>query len=238
MLLSEAEARDPRLARAFLAQKGDIADTPAEFRHALLALSQLRTFEARTTIFNADETGSAIFAVVYGAVAYIPALGPADANIAHILHAGTWFGFLPLIMEAPRNASMESRSKAVVAVISGKDVNNLLEAHPQWWRAMAVLATKYGNVLANIAADLMITDSTRRCLATLLRLAGCRFHDPTNRPAVAFVSQAELGTMANLSRFSVNRVLQDMTARGFIAVGYLNIQLLDPEALRTMVDDS
>lgn len=238
MLLSEAKARDLQAARTFLSQESDIAGTPLAFRDALLALSRLRTFEARTTIFNADENDSAIFAVVYGAIAYVPALGPADADISHILHAGSWFGFLPLIMDAPRNASMEARSNAVLAVISGRDVTNLLEAHPEWWRAVAVLATKYGNIMANIAADLMITDSTRRCLAALLRLAGCRFQGAANRPAIAFVSQAELGTMANLSRFSVNRVLQEMTARGYIAVGYLNIQLLDPEALRAIVDDN
>lgn len=44
--------------------------------------------------------------------------------------------------------------------------------------------------------------------------------------------------MANLSRYSVNRVLQEMTVRGFVNVGYLNIHLLDPEAVRAIVDES
>lgn len=238
MLLSERDANNAQLARAFLARCSDISDTPEGFPEALLSLSQLRTFEARSPIFTADEVDSAIFGVVYGAVAYVPALGPADANIAHILHPGRWFGFIPLILGTPRNASMEARTRTVVAAISGKDMKNLLAEHPHWWRAIAVLAAKYGNVAANIAADMMITDSSRRCLATLLRLAGCRFCNAAGYPAVAYVSQAELGAMANLSRFSVSRVLQEMTVRGYISVGYLNIQLLDPDALRAIVDNS
>ena len=238
MLLSVVEARTPQLARAFLANESEIAQTPIEFREALLALSQLRTYEANSTIVNADDTDGAIFAIVYGAVAFIPALGPADANLANILHPGDWFGYLPLIMNTPRNASLIARTQVVLAVITRNDLNGLLEKHPVWWRHIAALASQYGNKAANIAADLMIANSNRRCLSTLLRLAGCRFRTRQTRPPIAFVNQAELGAMANLSRNSVSRILHQMTRRNLISVGYMQITLLDPEALRTMVDDA
>lgn len=170
MLLGERDASNAQSARAFLATCGDISDTPEGFPEALLQLSQLRTFEAHTPICTADEVDSAIFGVVYGAVAFIPALGAADANIAHILRPGKWFGFIPLIVETSRNASMEARTRTVVAAISGKDVKNLLAEQPHWWRAIAILAAKYGNVAANIGSDMMLPTATdaawRPCCAS------------------------------------------------------------------------
>ena len=140
MLLSEVESKKPVLARAFLASESEIARTPLEFRNALLSLCKWRTVEAGVTIANADDTDGAIFAIVHGAAAFIPALGPADASLADIMHPGDWFGYVPLVMNTPRTASLVARTTVVLAVISRRDIADLLDTD-----AELLLVTQIGS---------------------------------------------------------------------------------------------
>jgi CRP-like cAMP-binding protein len=87
----------------------------------------------------------------------------------------------------------------------------------------------------NIATDLMIRSSSRRCAATLLRVAGCRFADAPP-PAIAWTNQEELGGMANMARSTLNLILGDFESEGLISRGYNQIILHNPAALRAIAD--
>ncbi|MBC7522796.1 MAG: winged helix-turn-helix domain-containing protein [Sandarakinorhabdus sp.] len=91
----------------------------------------------------------------------------------------------------------------------------LLSQRPEWWRHSAALGVLYGHAALNVAADLMIRDSRRSCVAAVLRLADCRFVDrPGGRPIEAPVSQEELAAMSNLSRTSVSTIVRNLEPLG------------------------
>ncbi|MGA7199209.1 hypothetical protein [Roseiarcus sp.] len=68
-----------------------------------------------------------------------------------------------------------------------------------WWRYFLQLTLFYGDIALDIAADLLIADSERRCAAVLLRLSARRFADSDDpEPAGVSITQEDLAGAANL----------------------------------------
>ena len=87
------------------------------------------------------------------------------------------------------------------------------------------------------AADLLIRDHERRCIAVLLRLSGARYEESAPVEGLsAEVSQAELAAMAHLSRNAAGAVLRRLADRRLIELGYRAIAVRSPDRLRAMVD--
>ncbi len=221
-----------------LAKRGWLSRTPPEFREPFLAHCQWRRVAAGRTIQHAGETSIGISGVASGHVTLTTALGAPDTPMTHVAHAGQWFGFVTLFPgNQMRLTSVVARSEVMLAHMTHAALEGLIACHADWWRHIGVLGIDYGNTAVNIAADLMIRDSRRRCLAALLRLADCRFDDPPAPGSVeAPISQEELAAIVNLSRSSVGTILQPLEKAGMIALGYRSIVLHDPAALRAVVD--
>ena len=111
----------------------------------------------------------------------------------------------------------------------------MLADNPGHWQYIAMLAQTNNEIALNIATDLMIRSSRRRCAATLLRIAGCRFADAPP-PAIAWTNQEELGGIANMARSTLNLLLGDLETEGLISRGYNQIILHNPSALRAIAD--
>ncbi len=112
--------------------------------------------------------------------------------------------------------------------------------HPttEWWRELTRLSIIYGDVAQNVAADLLIRDSERRCAAVLLRLGGRRFPSPGDEQSVEVpIRQDELAGAANLSRNSVGTILQRLKARRLVEPGYRGMTISSAKALRAFVDE-
>ncbi len=218
--------------------RGWLRTAPTELGDALIANCQWRRFPAGATIQNAGDTNGGLIGLARGTVALTTAMGTADSPMTHICHAGTWFGYAPLFPGiGAKDTSAVARSDVALAQISAATVEALLARQPQWWHHIGTLAIANAKVIANIAADLMIRDSRRRCLAALLRLADCRFEDNGSYgPAEAPVSQEELAGIVNLSRSSVGTILHDLELAGAITLGYRSIILNNPTAMRAAVN--
>jgi CRP-like cAMP-binding protein len=130
-----------------------------------------------------------------------------------------------------------ARTDITVAHASLGSLQTLLAHRPEWWRFIGCMAV-YTNSTSNRAGgDLMIRDHERRCIATILRLCGCRFEDPEADVVVtASVSHEELGAMANLARNTVGEILHRLSDRGLVELGYRTISVRDGDTLRAMVD--
>jgi CRP-like cAMP-binding protein len=136
-------------------------------------------------------------------------------------------------MGAERRGVIRARGEAMVAVLPGQAMHNLLADRPEWWREMARLPYLVSQLYAGGGQDLLRRDVRERCLAVLLMLAGCRWTDPpTAAPYAAPVSQQELGERCNLSRNGVAKALRRWSDAGLISLGYREILILDSAALR------
>jgi CRP/FNR family transcriptional regulator, cyclic AMP receptor protein len=227
---------DAKRGAAVLLSTGWLKDRPAEFQQALLANCEWRAYAAGETIAHGGDPHGCVFGLAAGVVASTAALGAPDTPPMHIGHPGHWFGYVPVISNRPRTISTAARSPAFLAKITEPALEALVTARPDWWRHLAVLALDYGHITSNIAADLLIRDSTRRCVATLLRIANVRFETAGDAPAEALVSQEELATLANLSRSTSNVILGRLEGSGHIVRRYHAISLNQVAALRAIAD--
>jgi CRP-like cAMP-binding protein len=226
---------DTQDAMAYLAGSGWLASTPPEFANAILDMVQWRRFGPGESIIHAGDITADLLGLAMGSVALTSSLGAADAPVAHIVTAPFWFGYAPLINHRARILSSTARSPVLVAQVRQGALKQLLVENPGWWQYIAMLAQAGNELALNIATDLMIRNSDRRCAATLLRIAGCRFEDRPP-PAIAWTNQEEVGGIANMARSTLNLILGRFEAEGLISRGYNQIILHNPAALRAIAD--
>lgn len=222
----------------FLLQNGWLQHAPPEFGATFLAHCHWRSVAAGVAISHAGDHGRAIIGLARGVVSVFTSLSAPDTPIVNLAHPGTWFGYVPMFTKLPRGVSITARTDIRLAHIAQAEVENLLAVRPEWWRHFAALGIIYAHGAVTVAADLMIRDSRRRCVASILRLADCRFADrPGARPIEAPVTQEELASISNLSRTSVSTIVRDLEAEGLIRLGYRTLLLIDTDRMRAIVDD-
>ncbi|OYU14935.1 MAG: hypothetical protein CFE37_08660 [Alphaproteobacteria bacterium PA4] len=225
-------------ARPIFRGSGWLAHVPADFADAVLALCRWRAVPAGQGIQHAGDGGGSVYGIASGTLSMTTGMTVPDAPITAIAHPGDWFGYIPMFGGGERAVTVEARSDVVLAVVSEAHLATLFDAPGGWRHAGMLSIVSYGHVAANIAGDLMIRDSRRRCIAALLRLANCRFADhPVGGAVEAVLSQSELGAIANLSRTTVNALLGDLESEGLIRLSYRSVILNDTAVLRRIVDE-
>jgi CRP-like cAMP-binding protein len=217
-----------------LRARGWLSRTPPEFQDAVLDRCVWQNVDAGTSLTHGGDRAGAMYGIACGVIGITPAVGPADLPLINVVHAPYWFGILPVVSNAPRAVSVTARSQCLTAVVPQPALAALLAARPEWWQLMAMQALEHFGAAAQIASDLLIADSRRRCIAVLLRAAGCRSGGAATGDAG--ISQAELAAMANMSRQTTSIVLRDLAAQQLIALGYRGIAIRDAAALRACVD--
>lgn len=220
-----------------LTSRGWLSTTPADFRRALLANYRWDRLEAGASIQEGGEEVGELIGLAHGVVEMRTILGPADTPIMHFAHPVFWFGYVPIIFGKPRRITGTAKTTVWLARIPHTAVMEALAERPDWWRHFLQPALIYGDLALNIAADMLIRDSERRCAAVLLRMGGRRFASPEDsKPVEVLLTQDALAGAANLSRNSVSTMLKRMAERGLIQLGYRGVTVLSPVALRKFVE--
>jgi CRP-like cAMP-binding protein len=227
----------PALGANVLRANGWLSRTAPEFQDRLLALCTWRWFEPGDAVVSVGSINNAIYGVADGSVDLVTSLGAPDTPLTHVSYAGFWTGYLPLVSGDPTVNATTARSRVYAAVVGRSALERLLADNPGWWRYIAMLCVTYGNLAANVAADLMLRDSRRRCAAALLRLADCRFDATGDNTAQVQVNHADLATVTNLSRQTAGLILSSFETQGMIARRYNHIELCDVAALHALVDE-
>ncbi len=220
-----------------LLRTGWLAKLPENVRDAILSVCRIRRFVAGEAIYNAGDPTGGVHGLAYGVVAMVFPDPTADMTLMHLAQPGMWFGELSLVNDGPRMASAIARTDVITFYTPLPALNALLEAEPTWWRHIAKISAL--NQISTIAGaeDLMLRDTSRRCIATLLRLCGCRTADPDPMLSGASpVTQDELASMANMSRNKAGEVLRELEAQGLITLGYRTVTVRNGAALRALVD--
>jgi CRP-like cAMP-binding protein len=222
----------------FLSNNGWLSHTQEAFAQRFMEHCHWRSVKAGTALSHAGDKDRGMMGIASGVATVTSALSAPDTPVITIAHPGIWFGFVPMFSNFARVVSLVARTDMRLAVISEREIERAVESHPAWWRHFGALGIIYGNTAMSAMSDLMIRDSKRRCIATILRIGNCRFEDcPEGLPADVPLSQEELAAMSNLSRTSVSRILRDLEDEGFITLGYRGIILHDAATLRNIVDN-
>lgn len=212
---------------SILRRFGWLASTPPEFQSLVLRKSDRLTVAQGDTVFHpGDDAGGAI-GVVEGLSDLHVEGGGTDDTLSHIVGPGYWVGGVAALTGRPRRIGMGARTTLRLIRLPRAEILRMPEQDPESWRHFSGLAS------INLATTIDIIDALRRSdpaerLAKVLRNLHAAV--PTAEGELA-VSQADLASLASLSRSSVNRALRVLAARGMIRQRYKTISIPDADAL-------
>lgn len=219
--------------RHFLCSHGWLATVPPAFREAIFAIGRLREISSGETFNIAGDTNVGIWGLVSGQVAIVSAMNNPDAPIALIGNPGHWGGLAPLFGQ-PRLANVTARVPSVILFVPYQALRQMLDATPVWWEHVGMLAYEHVMSYGQIIGDLMLQDTRARMASILLHQAGIR--NTGDGPVTLAFTQEELGRMANLSRQPAGQILREFEALDMIHLGYRQIIVLQPNALRGLIN--
>jgi CRP/FNR family transcriptional regulator, cyclic AMP receptor protein len=222
--------------RGFLARNGWLSSTPPSFRERVLAACKLMNYDADQVVYNQGDNTGGLFGLASGRIAILIAPQERGPYFAHAMRPGNWFGMASALNKAHRGMGLRATRPSQALLLPASEFDKIAKDDPAFWRHLAVLAFIISNLSTCAADDLVIRDPAKRCLATLVRLAGLR-HAADGSPETADVdiTQDELAHLANLSRNAVGNYLRHFEAKALIRLGYKNIEVVDRKAILALL---
>jgi CRP/FNR family transcriptional regulator, cyclic AMP receptor protein len=168
-----------------------------------------------TVVITEGEIGDSMYVVITGRVKVF--IGDEDGReiILKMLGPGDVFGEMSLIDRQPRSASVSTLEPCVFRILSHSSFEICLERAPR-------IAVGVMNALAKRLRDadrkistLALMDVYGRVAHTLLELA---VHSNGKLLVGQKLSQQDIANMVGASREMVNRILKDLSDRGYITV--------------------
>lgn len=223
-------------AAAIAAGTGWLASTPPAFQEAVLSRCVLRRFESRKALYLAGDEAGGMVGIVEGAARLMLSAGDHGPYFAHILRPGQWIGEGPSVSGHPRLVSLLASGRVWALFLSSAMMREVVHEETSHWRFFMQGMTQNLEIVLAAIADMMLHEQSKRLIAILLRLGGCRRpgSDPVG-PIDVDVSQGDLAVMAAVSRTTARETLRKLEEGGTIATRYGRVRIIAPARLRAMV---
>jgi CRP/FNR family transcriptional regulator, cyclic AMP receptor protein len=175
-------------------------------------------------ILTEGDLGDSLFAIMSGRVKVF--IGDEDGReiILKILGPGEFFGEMALIDKQPRSASVTAIEATTLKVLSQSAFQECLKRAPKIaTTVMTALAKRLRDADKKIST-LALMDVYGRVANTLLELA---IETDGKLVVGEKLSQQEIANMVGASREMVNRILKDLSERGYISIESKQITIHD-----------
>ena len=204
---------------------------------ACVASLRSRRFRRDETVFHQGDPGGGLHVIVDGRVKIVlPSPDVAEPAILTTLGPGAFFGELALLDGEAHSASAIAVDSTETLVLGREAFDRLLDEQPALRRALlAALAGELRRLTGHVEGlhFLDLAGRLARRIADLVDTSRPLAGDGAGggrRVAWPF-TQAELAGMIGGSRESVNRILNDFTARGLLRIERDALVVPDPGAL-------
>jgi len=177
-------------------------------------------------LFVEGERSEHLYVVDRGRVKVLVSSARGDELVLSVLGPGDCLGELSVLDGADRSATAVALDDVALWCVPAEAVRTLLGRSPAV--ALAVAEELAGRVrrLTGAAADLVFLDLPRRLAKLLVGVDG---------PGVADLNQSELAAQLGVTRQSLNRALQRLQDRGWVAVDH-GVHVVDAAALGKFAD--
>ena len=185
-----------------------------------------RTYPKNAVVLTEGEMGDSLYMIQSGKVKVFIGDEEGREIILKILGPGAFFGEMSMIDKQPRSASVTTIEPATFLVLSNAAFERCVEQAPRIANmVMQILAQRVREADRKIGT-LALMDVYGRVASTLLELAVY-----TNGKLVVGekLSQQDLANMVGASREMVNRILKDLSERGFISIESKSITIINRE---------
>ncbi len=190
------------------------------------AVATEKSYPKNAVVLTEGEMGDSLFMIQSGKVKVF--IGDEDGReiILKILGPGDFFGEMSMIDKQPRSASVTTIEPASFMVLSHAAFERCVEQAPRIANmVMRVLATRVREADRKIGT-LALMDVYGRVASTLLELS---VYSNGKLMVGEKLSQQDLANMVGASREMVNRLLKDLSERGFISIESKSITIINRE---------
>jgi len=190
------------------------------------AVAAEKTYPKNAVVLTEGEMGDSLYMIRSGKVKVFIGDQEGREMILKILGPGDFFGEMSMIDKQPRSASITTLETSVFLVLSHAAFEKCIEQVPRIATVvMRILAQRVREADKKIGT-LALMDVYGRVASTLLELAVV---DNGKLMVGEKLSQQDLANMVGASREMVNRILKDLSERGFISVESKSITIINRE---------
>jgi CRP/FNR family cyclic AMP-dependent transcriptional regulator len=185
-----------------------------------------KTYPKNAVVLTEGEMGDSLFMIQSGKVKVFIGDEEGREIILKILGPGDFFGEMAMIDKQPRSASVTTIEPAVFLVLAHAGFERCVEECPRIGNmVMQVLAQRVREADRKIGT-LALMDVYGRVASTLLELS---VYSNGKLVVGEKLSQQDLANMVGASREMVNRILKDLSDRGFISIESKSITIINRE---------
>jgi CRP/FNR family transcriptional regulator, cyclic AMP receptor protein len=190
-----------------------------------------RVVERGQCVFIQGEAGDRMYVLAEGAVKLY--VSSRDGGIVELVRhrPPAAFGEVALLDGGPRTASAQAVERSVLLVVTRAELLALLRSEEHVAEALLRTLGAIVRRTTRQVSDLAFLDLQGRVAGQLLALAGDGGPARTRE-----VTQAELASMVNGARQTVNQALRSLEARGYIRTDGRSFEIVDWERLERLAE--
>ena len=228
--------RDARRA-SLLASPLFAAMTPAEL-DAILTMAIEHRYHRGQTIFQKDDAGSALMAVLAGRVRISAVSAEGKEMTLNVISPGEVFGEIALLDGKPRSADATAIEETILLVLERRDfLPFVLNNQDLTARLLAILCERLRRTSVALE-DIALFDLPVRLGRVLLKL-GEDYGRPTDAGLRIDMklSQKDLSNLVAATRESINKQLRTWREAGMVTIDGGYLILTRPARLKRLVED-
>ena len=190
------------------------------------AVATEKSYPKNAVVLTEGEMGDSLYMIQSGKVKVF--IGDEDGReiILKLLGPGDFFGEMSMIDKQPRSASVTTADACTFLVLTHSAFERCVEQAPRIAAmVMQILAQRVREADRKIGT-LALMDVYGRVASTLLELA---VYTDGKLVVGEKLSQQDLANMVGASREMVNRILKDLSERGFISIESKSITIINRE---------
>jgi len=190
------------------------------------AVASEKSYPKTAVVLTEGEMGDSLYMIQSGKVKVF--IGDEDGReiILKILNPGDFFGEMSMIDKQPRSASVTTIDASTFLVLTHAAFEKCVEQAPRIAAmVMQILAQRVREADRKIGT-LALMDVYGRVASTLLELS---VYSNGKLMVGEKLSQQDLANMVGASREMVNRILKDLSDRGFISIESKSITIINRE---------
>jgi len=190
------------------------------------AVATEKTYPKNAVVLTEGEMGDSLYMIQSGKVKVF--IGDEDGReiTLKMLGSGDFFGEMSMIDKQPRSASVTTVESSTFLVLTHAAFEKCVEQSPRIANmVMLILAQRVREADRKIGT-LALMDVYGRVASTLLELS---VYSNGKLMVGEKLSQQDLANMVGASREMVNRILKDLSDRGFISIQSKSITIINRE---------
>jgi CRP/FNR family transcriptional regulator, cyclic AMP receptor protein len=190
------------------------------------AAANEKSYPKNAVVLTEGETGDSLYMIQSGKVKVFIGDEEGREIILKILGPGAFFGEMSMIDKQPRSASVTTIEASTFLVLTHSHFERCVEQEPRIGNmVMQMLAQRVREADRKIGT-LALMDVYGRVASTLLELS---VYNNGKLVVGEKLSQQDLANMVGASREMVNRILKDLSDRGFISIESKAITIINRE---------